>query len=44
MRLIWLAAAVLLLVLALLVWAFIDGGRESVRTMVQPVAVPGGAG
>ena len=31
---------VALLVLALLVAAWIDGGREPVREIVQPVAVP----
>jgi len=32
------------LALALLVWAWLDGGREPVREMAEPVAVPHDAG
>jgi hypothetical protein len=34
----WLAAALALL----LAYAWIDGGREPLRTISEPVAVPGG--
>lgn len=33
-------AVVAALILALLVYAWIDGGREPLREIVQPVAVP----
>lgn len=30
--------------MALLVWAWLDGGREPLREIAEPVAVPQGAG
>jgi hypothetical protein len=31
------------LVLAVLVWAWIDGGKQPLRDIAEPVAVPGAA-
>jgi hypothetical protein len=38
----WLAAGVVAIVLLVLAYAWIDGGREPLRTISEPVAVPGG--
>ncbi len=40
MRKIWLLVALSALLLALLAFAWIDGGREPVRPIVQPIPVP----
>jgi hypothetical protein len=40
-RSLWILALVFAAVAILLVWAGIDGGREPLRTIVQPVALPG---
>jgi len=41
MRRNWLVGAVVLLAVALLAYAWIDGGREPLRPIAQPVAIPG---
>jgi hypothetical protein len=39
----WLAAGVAAIVLLVLTYAWIDGGREPLREIVSPVPLPGGA-
>lgn len=41
MRRNWIVMALALLVLAVLAYAWIDGGREPLREIAVPVAVPG---
>jgi hypothetical protein len=43
MRVKWLLLGLALAIVALLAFAWIDGGREPVRTITVPVALPGGA-
>jgi hypothetical protein len=39
----WMLAGTAAIVLLVLVYAWIDGGREPLRTITQPVPVPGAA-
>jgi hypothetical protein len=44
MRKVWLLAGLGAVILAILIYAWIDGGREPLREIVVPVPLPEGAG
>ncbi|MBW8754793.1 MAG: hypothetical protein JF595_11695 [Sphingomonadales bacterium] len=43
MRKTWLVAGIAAIVVLVLGYAWIDGGREPLRTISEPIAVPGAA-
>lgn len=43
MRLNWVLGGFALVVLAVLAYAWIDGGRQPVRPIAQPIPIPGAA-